>query len=67
MLNLSFLFVGYRCNMQALLEYEKHKRLTGELQLPVGSLPQSTNTEKEVDFISLSSRLLFVFNYIFCL
>lgn len=39
-------------DMQALLEYEKHKKLTGELQLPVGSLPQTTNTEKEVDFIS---------------
>lgn len=35
---------------KALLEYEKHKRLTGELQLPVGSLPQSTNTEKETGY-----------------
>jgi hypothetical protein len=35
--------------MQALLEYEKHKRETGELQLP-GSVPVSTRVEKEVEF-----------------
>lgn len=33
--------------MQALLEYEKHKRETGELQLS-GSVPLSTRVEKEV-------------------
>ncbi|CAJ1973099.1 unnamed protein product [Sphenostylis stenocarpa] len=32
---------------KALLEYEKHKRETGELQLPVGSFHQSSNVEKE--------------------
>ncbi|XP_027905384.1 AT-rich interactive domain-containing protein 5 [Vigna unguiculata] len=32
---------------KALLEYEKHKRETGELQLPVGSFHQSPNVEKE--------------------
>lgn len=32
---------------KALLEYEKHKRQTGELQLPVGPFSQSTGVEKE--------------------
>ncbi|KAI5402568.1 AT-rich interactive domain-containing protein 5 [Lathyrus oleraceus] len=32
---------------KALLEYEKHKRETGELQLPVGSLHQPSSVEKE--------------------
>ncbi|XP_024020090.1 AT-rich interactive domain-containing protein 6 [Morus notabilis] len=32
---------------KALLEYEKHKRQIGELQLPVGFLPQSSSIEKE--------------------
>lgn len=32
---------------KALLEYEKHKREIGELQLPVGSFHQSPNVEKE--------------------
>ncbi|XP_024928801.1 AT-rich interactive domain-containing protein 6 isoform X1 [Ziziphus jujuba] len=32
---------------KALLEYEKYKRQIGEIQLPVGSLPQSTSVEKE--------------------
>lgn len=36
--------------MQALLEYEKHKRLSGELQLPASSFPQPTSVEKEVEF-----------------
>lgn len=36
--------------MQALLEYEKHKRQTGELRLPVGPITQSTTVEKEVEF-----------------
>lgn len=36
--------------MQALLEYEKHKRQIGELQLPVGSLPHSNISDKEVEF-----------------
>jgi len=34
--------------VQALLEYEKHKREIGELQLPVGSLHQPSSVEKEV-------------------
>ncbi|CAI8600260.1 unnamed protein product [Vicia faba] len=32
---------------KALLEYEKHKRETGELQLPVGTLHQPSSVEKE--------------------
>ncbi|XP_027353889.1 AT-rich interactive domain-containing protein 5 isoform X2 [Abrus precatorius] len=32
---------------KALLEYEKHKREIGELQLPVGSFHQSSSVEKE--------------------
>lgn len=32
---------------KALLEYEKHKREIGELQLPVGSLHQPSSVEKE--------------------
>lgn len=32
---------------KALLEYEKHKREIGELQLPVGAFHQSSNVEKE--------------------
>uniref|UniRef100_A0A803NIC7 ARID domain-containing protein n=1 Tax=Cannabis sativa TaxID=3483 RepID=A0A803NIC7_CANSA len=32
---------------KALLEYEKHKRQVGELQLPAGPFSQSTNVEKE--------------------
>ena len=44
-----FLFPDYFQFMQALLEYEKHKRETGELQLP-GSVPVSTRVEKEVEF-----------------
>ncbi|KAK7310647.1 hypothetical protein RJT34_08271 [Clitoria ternatea] len=32
---------------KALLEYEKHKREIGELQLPVGSFQQSSSVEKE--------------------
>ncbi|KAH1123672.1 hypothetical protein GLYMA_06G013900v4 [Glycine max] len=32
---------------KALLEYEKHKREIGELQLPVGPFHQSSNVEKE--------------------
>ncbi|VVA23175.1 AT-rich interactive domain-containing protein 5 [Prunus avium] len=32
---------------KALLEYEKHKRQTGELRLPVGPVTQSTTVEKE--------------------
>ncbi|KAL9448811.1 hypothetical protein AB3S75_010867 [Citrus x aurantiifolia] len=32
---------------KALLEYEKHKRLSGELQLPASSFPQPTNAGKE--------------------
>ncbi|KAK7409841.1 hypothetical protein VNO78_00196 [Psophocarpus tetragonolobus] len=32
---------------KALLEYEKHKREIGELQLPVGTFHQSSNVEKE--------------------
>ncbi|KAH7530552.1 hypothetical protein JRO89_XSUnG0021300 [Xanthoceras sorbifolium] len=32
----------------ALLEYEKHKRLTGELQLPASSFSQPASAEKEV-------------------
>ncbi|XP_062101188.1 AT-rich interactive domain-containing protein 5-like [Humulus lupulus] len=32
---------------KALLEYEKHKKQVGELQLPAGPLSQSTNVEKE--------------------
>ncbi|KAK4854184.1 hypothetical protein QYF36_015761 [Acer negundo] len=32
---------------KALLEYEKHKRLTGELQLPTSSFSQPTSAEKE--------------------
>jgi hypothetical protein len=35
--------------VQALLEYEKHKRQTGEIQL-AGSLPLSARVEKEVEF-----------------
>jgi hypothetical protein len=34
--------------VQALLEYEKHKREIGEIQLPVGSLHQPSSVEKEV-------------------
>jgi hypothetical protein len=44
-----FLFPDYFQFVQALLEYEKHKRETGELQLP-GSVPVSTRVEKEVEF-----------------
>ncbi|XP_044511983.1 AT-rich interactive domain-containing protein 5-like isoform X2 [Mangifera indica] len=33
---------------KALLEYEKHKRLIGELQLPTSSFSQPTSAEKEV-------------------
>lgn len=36
--------------VQALLEYEKHKKQSGELQLPVGPFSQSTSVEKEVEF-----------------
>lgn len=32
---------------KALLEYEKHKRVSGELQLPASSFPQPTNAGKE--------------------
>jgi hypothetical protein len=34
--------------LQALLEYEKHKKETGELQLPSSPLHQATSVEKEV-------------------
>ncbi|KAH9759775.1 at-rich interactive domain-containing protein 5 [Citrus sinensis] len=37
---------------KALLEYEKHKRLSGELQLPASSFPQPTNAGKEMGTIS---------------
>ena len=36
--------------LQALLEYEKHKKETGELQLPSSPLHQATSVEKEVNF-----------------
>ncbi|KAL5557656.1 hypothetical protein UlMin_033867 [Ulmus minor] len=32
---------------KSLIEYERHKRQIGELQLPVGTLPQATSIEKE--------------------
>lgn len=35
--------------MQALLEYEKHKRQTGDIQRALGSLTQCTTAVKEVE------------------
>lgn len=36
-------------SVQALLEFEKHKRVTGELQLPTSTFSQPVIAEKEVD------------------
>jgi hypothetical protein len=55
--------------VQALLEYEKHKREIGEIQLPVGSLHQPSSVEKEVCVLffifSLSPLLLFDFIHVY--
>lgn len=34
---------------QSLLEYEKHKRLSGDLRLPVATLPEASGADSEVN------------------
>lgn len=40
--------------MQALLEYEKHKREIGELEFPDAPIPEPTSAENEVGFTDLN-------------
>lgn len=40
--------------MQALLEYEKHKREIGELEFPDAPIPEPTLAENAVKFIYLN-------------
>lgn len=47
---------------QSLLEYERHKTQSGELQLPVPAPPEASGVDGDVSLHSVS----FTFSFIYC-